>query len=215
MKRNLFTNILILFVVILFLLQVSCFAVIDQAKLFISTECNSHSSSSDTMKYALNTFSKLGYDIQRTSSLSGYQVTNSKAKVLDYIKGTGNNYALFVFAHGNTGIFTMNSSDVNQEIIPSNITGYWHFVFLNSCSCLSDDQFAQAFKTVGYNYRAILGWYKAVEFNASREWWSYFKNVAGTTNIRSACLAAADQCSYSTPIRIYGDKTWDGMAWDK
>jgi len=190
-------------------LQISSFAVTDQAKLFLSHELSSLSSAVRATNYAVQTFQKLGYDIQGgTTSVLKYYITNSKSTVLNYIKGTGNNYAFYEFAHGDDGLFNMSrdGSNAPQTIFASDITGYWHFVFM------ATDKLAQAFKTGGYNYRASLGWYATVTDAASEEWWSYFKNQAGTTNIRSACLNAADKCSRSTPIRIYGDKSWDGKA---
>lgn len=206
--RRKFLIVTIISLILITVLQISSFAVIDQAKLFIATDCN-NTLARQTTNYAIKTFEKLGYNVL------GLSITGRKSDVLNYISGTGNNYGFYEYGHGGTGVFTMKNGDKNQYIYPSDITGYWHFVFLNSCSCLSNDAFGQAFRTVGYSNRAILGWYQTVTFGASDEWWSYFKNVAGTTNIRSACLAAADKCSNSTPIRIYGDKTWNGKAWDK
>ena len=43
-----------------------------------------------------------------------------------------------------------------------------------------------------------------------------FKDIAGTTDLQKACLSATDKNNkYPTSIRIYGDKTWNGKAWDK
>lgn len=214
MKKRIFVTILISILIIL-TLQISSFAVIDQAKLFIAQEWSSDPSAVQTTKYAVKTFQTLGYDIKGGLPILKYTVTGLKSAILNWLSGDGNNYAFYVFAHGGSDNFTMENYDANQYVFPSDITGYWHFVFLNSCSGMATDVFARAFKTTGYNYRASLGWFNTVSNVASAEWWGYFKNVAGTTNIRSACLAAADQCSHSTPIRIYGDKTWDGKAWDK
>lgn len=214
MKKRIFVTILISILIIL-TLQISSFAVIDQARLFLAKEWTSSNSAVQTTLYAVRTFKTLGYDV--LGSIPWYTVTDSRSTVLNYISGTGHNYAFYVFAHGDDGRFNMcrDGDNAPQRIYSSDITGYWHFVFLNCCSSMSSDSLARAFKTTGYDYRASLGWFNTVTDVASAEWWGYFKNVAGTTNIRSACLAAADQCSHSTPIRIYGDKTWDGKAWDK
>lgn len=214
MKKRLFVTLLISILIILSL-QFSSFAVIDQAQLFLSTDFQNDSSATQAMKYGVKTFQTLGYNITSGNILRRYIITNSKSTVLNYISGTGNNYAFLVSSHGNSNCFAMQNGNSSSYIYPSDISGYWHFVFLDSCSSMANDSFARAFRTTGYDYRASFGWYTTVTTSGSEEWWSHFKDVAGTTNIRSACLAAADQCSNSTPIRIYGDKTWDGKAWDK
>lgn len=213
--RKKLTTILIISLILVCILQISSFAVIDQAKLFISTEISKINTTNETMVYAAQTFKKLGYDVQPGTAHLNYTITGLKKDVLNYISGTGNNYALFVYAHGGTGVFTMDNTKASEVIYTSNISGYWHFVFLNSCSCMSNDAFAQAFKTVGYSNRASLGWYDTVQYIGTYEWWSHFKDFAGKENLRDACLDAASLCEHSTPIRMYGDKTWYGYAWDK
>lgn len=205
----------IIFSILIILLQISSFAVIDQAKLFLSKDFKDDTSAKQAIAYSVKTLRNLGYDIKGGLPLLGYSLTDKKSDILNWLSGDGNNYAIVVSCHGNSSCFGMKNGDSSQCIYPSNITGYWHFVFLDSCSSMANDSFAKAFKTVGYNYRASFGWYTTVTTPATEEWWGYFKNEAGKTNIRSACLAAADKCSNSTPIRIYGDKTWDGKAWDK
>lgn len=214
MKKR-FCIITIVLLMLMMTLQMSSFAVIDQAQLFIAKEWANNTYAVQATTYAVKTFQTLGYDIKGGLPALHYTITDSRSTILNYLSGTGNNYAFFVFAHGGPGIFTMNNSSASAAIRSSDITGYWHFVFINGCSCMSNDSFAQAFKTVGYSNRASLGWFDVVTSGASSEWWSYFKNQAGTTNLRSACLASADKCSNSTPIRIYGDKTWNGKAWNK
>lgn len=213
--RKKFLFITIISLILICILQISSLAVIDQAQLFLSTDFQNDADAVQAMKHGVKTFQTLGYNIQGGLPLLHYSITDSKATVLQYIRGTGNNYAFLVSSHGNSSLFAMKLKDDNQDIYPKDISGYWHFVFLDSCSSMANDSFAQAFKTVGYSNRASFGWYTTVETPGSREWWSYFKKVAGTTNIRSACLSAADLCSNDTPIRIYGDKTWNGKAWDK
>lgn len=200
---------------LLCMLTTNALAVKDQARLFMSTDFNNSTSMKHATLCAVATYRRLGYNVIGGTPILGYTTTSSRQTVLNYISGMGNNYAFFVSAHGNPNLFTMQSGNQSQYIRPTDITGYWHFVFLNSCSCMSTDAFARAFKTVGYSNRASLGWFNTVTFAGSEEWWSYFVNQAGTTNLRAACLAAADRCSNSTPIRIYGDKTWNGRAWDK
>lgn len=144
-------------------------------------------------------------------------VTNAtKANVLNYISGTGKNYGFLVSSHGYAGLFNMDLSkdDNSARVFPSDITGYWHFVFINACDTMKTDAMAQAFKTIGYSNRASMGWSGTILNAGSREWWGYFYNSAGNMNLRAAALDAASKCQYNTPIRAYGDKeNWAGYAW--
>lgn len=213
MRKKVISSIFI-FLLVLCSLHISSFAGVDQVKLFLSTDFTSTSFGSQATNYAADTFEKLGYDIQLPSIPLRYFVTNSKSVVMDYIRGTGDNYAFFVFAHGNAGRFTMNVNDINQYIFSDEITGAWHLVFINSCNSMANTSLAEAFRTVGYSNRASLGWFDIVTDGGSAEWWGYFKNYAGTMSLRDACLEAASHCQHSTPIRILGDTSWYGFAWD-
>lgn len=199
---------LIILLIIIFILQIQCFASTDQAKLFLSSQLSTSPYATQTMAYAVSTYNTLGYNILGSSPY--YTVTGSKSDILNYINWAGNNYAYFSFSHGTSNAFWVANNDY---IWASDISGNWHFVFLNHCYSLYDNTFAQAFHTIGYTNRASLGWFDSVTDGASEEWWSYFKNVAGTTNLRAACLSAAGNCDHYTPIRIYGDKDWYGFAW--
>lgn len=193
-------------------LTTSCFAATDQVKLFLSTNFGSYSFSKTTMTYAALIYNKLGYN----NVMGGYNyaTTGSKSDVMSYINTSGNNYAFFEYAHGNESLFIMKEPDTSTAIYPSDISGNWHLVFLNSCSSLKTDSFAQAFKTTSaYQNRAILGWYNIVTHAGSKEFIQNFYNYVGTMGLRDACLAAAAECEYSTPIRIYGDTSWYGWAW--
>lgn len=210
MKRKINVISAILLLLILTINSVS-FAATDQFRAFRSYDFEDSSSVQQAVSYAVWTFQDLGYS--NVDGTNTYTKTNDKSVVLNYIKGSGNNYGFFVYAHGNSNLFTMKTGDSGRYIYPEDISGNWHLVFINGCSCMATDSFADAFNTVGYSNRATLGWYETVTIGAAEEWWSHFYPIAGSTNLRSACLSAADQCAGSTPIRIYGDKTWDGKAW--
>lgn len=215
MKKNLKKISIILLLFGAILINTTCFASTDEVRLFLSEDFANSNSARETISLAVGTFQNLGYN--NVLGVNRYTTTNSRNIVLDYINGAGNenHYAFFEFAHGADGRFNMckNGSIAPQRIYSSDISGNWHLVFLNSCEIMTTDSMARAFKTVGYSNRATLGWYKIVEVEACQQWWSYFYHLAGTTNLRSACLSAADQCSSSTPIRIFGDKDWNGKAW--
>ncbi len=198
-----------IFMAVVLMLQSSIFASNWQVQGFMSTDFSGIAETNSL--YAMNTFRNLGYN-NVFGNNDTWTTTGNKSTVMEYINYPGNNFGFYVNAHGNPNLFTMQNGNPSQYIYPSDISGYWHLVFIDSCSCLATDVFARAFQTVGYSNRSTLGWYEDVTVGGATEWFSYFKNVAGTTNIRSACLIAADQTSYYTPIRIFGDKTWTGIA---
>lgn len=187
-----------------------CFAATDEFKAFNTWDFD-HTLGVETVSLAVYTFQKLGYINAAGTNI--FTTTSSRSLVLNYIAGTGKNYGFYIQAHGNSNLFTTKSGDSTQYIYPSDITGYWHLVFIDSCSGGATNNFASAFKTEGYSNRAYLSWYTTVTNAGAREWWGYFYGYAGTTDLRNACLLAADRCSNSTPIRMYGDKTWSGYAW--
>lgn len=182
--RKTIIKISLIVISIILLLQIPCFAAVDQAHLFLSKDFENDASAVQAMMHSVSTCRTLGYDIQGgISIIIPFSITDSKTPVLNYISGTGDNYAFLVSSHGNSSLFCMKNGDPSSYIYPSDISGAWHFVFLDSCSSLADDDFAQAFRTVGYSNRATLGWFDTVNTSASAEWWSYFKNAVGTTNL--------------------------------
>ena len=217
MKKNKIKDCLLLFAIILILSSSSCFASTDQFKAFKTNDyeipevsTTDHNAVNTAVNYGVATFKKLGYI---NANGSGYVQTSSKTTVLNWINLKGKNYGFYIYAHGNSSCFTTVRNNTSYYIYPSDISGNWHLVFLDSCSCLQTNAFATKFHTDGYSKRATLGWYKTIKHVNSADWWGKFYQEVGSTNIRSACLSAADQCSGSTPIRIYGDKTWNGKAW--
>lgn len=165
-----------------------------------------------SIKWGVATFNKLGYSNAGGNSTAVSNV-NNKQDVLNWIRQSSNNYGFYIYAHGTKDWIEVVQGDSSTYLYPSEISGNWHLVFLNCCSCNATNAFATKFHTDGYSKRATLGWYMDVEHKASAEWWPKFYNLAGNTDLRTACLNAADQCSNKTPIRIYGDKTWNGKSW--
>lgn len=208
----------LIFIIFINFFANNSFAGTDQAASFMSSEVSNSNSLGLAASAIGAIYSKLGYNIVTPAPFSA---VNSKTPVLSYINGNGNNYALNVICHG-SGNSTISRLNMNRDgnvgdsecIYPSNITGNWHFVILNSCSSLAGPSFANAFKTTSaYSNRAILGWYNSVEFEAVGEFWPHFYNKVGTMGLRDLALYAASNCANSTPIRFYGDASWYGWAW--
>lgn len=209
MKKYIIKLNIILFAIII-LLTTTCFAATDEFRAFNTWDFD-HQTGIETVSYAVLSFQKLGYI--NTAGHNGYNTTSSKNVVLNYIAGTGKNYGFYIQAHGDSESFTTKNGDLSQDIYPSDISGYWHLVFIDACSTGATDNFARAFHTVGYSNRAYLSWFTTVSNIGAREWWGYFYQQVGNSGLRTACLAAADKCNNSTPIRMYGDKEWNGKAW--
>lgn len=212
-KLKFLFNVLIATLLFVFLFQVFSFASTDQAAIYFSSDFAGEQCAKDAANYAGLTFRKLGYNLTTVNGANLYVMTNSNQTVLNYITGSGNNYGLYVSSHGGTGWFSMQLNG-STKIYPSDIKGNWHFVFLDSCRSLANGDFASAFKTTSaYSNRAILGWYKDVTTGASAEFWPHFYSFAGTESLRDCALDAASNCVADTPIRFYGDSSWNGYAW--
>ena len=213
--RKKYRNLIILvFTIILIFSNTVCFASTDEFAVFSSVDASADSIMMSATAYGMLTFQKLGYINVNGTNMG---VTNAtREQVLNYISGTGKNYGFLVSAHGYAGRFNMNMSktDGSQRVYASDITGYWHLVFINACDTMSTDEMARAFKTIGYTNRASMGWSGTISNEASKEWWGHFYNSAGNMSLRAAALDAASKCINSTPIRAYGDKeSWYGYAW--
>lgn len=196
-------------VVCILICTINSYAV-EEFKAFRSKDFNGNSASDTSVYYGVWTFQKLGY---RNAGGSGNYYNNCDRNfVLNWINGYSNNYGFYEYAHGNSELFTMQDGNQWNNIYPSDISGNWHLVFLDSCSCLSTTRFARAFNIYGYGNRAIMGWYDTVLQVSSADWWQYFYRYAGNMGLREACLAAARDSAYDNPIRLFGDGDWNGIA---
>ena len=191
---------------------------IERYKAFMSNDYERLSSELKNAVYnakdkGARTFMKLGYKNVFSSNIPIVEATSDKNVVLNWIREKSNNYGFYIYAHGDPYVFTMIKNDESQYIYPREISGNWHLVFLDSCSCLATDRFARAFNVIGHNRRAIIGWYKKIDHRGSSQWWNYFYAYAGNMGLRDACLKAAGKVdNWSTPIKMYGDKSWNGRV---
>ena len=188
------------------------FAGTDEVGIFLTGDAAGWNGGPKGASYAALIFDKLGY---RNVRGSGYYTVNTKAEVLDYIRNGSKHYGFYYNGHAYSNGMNVNSQTNGADAILYNeITGNWHLVFLDGCSTAATDQLANAFKIVGYSNRLFIGWYKTVNSYDAGEWNEAFYNHVGTTNLRSAALAAVDDViNLNTPIRMYGDKNWYGWAW--
>ena len=205
--KKIFISIIICFTLII---QTSnCFASNFEFKAFVSRDWGGDASSRNAASYMVNIYQKLGY---RNSNGSGFVNYASKGDVTNYLNYLGNNFGMYICAHGGPDCIAMVNGVGSEYIYPNEMRGYWHLVFIDACSCLKTTVFADALKTTGYAKRACIGWYDTVTNVASEEFMKHFYVTAGKSNLRQSLLDAAQLCENYTPIRIYGDKSWNGYA---
>lgn len=129
----------------------TCFAGTDQFRAFMSYDYETPESTktavNSAVNYAVWTFQKLGYI--NASGTNAITKTKSRSVVLsEWIEPAGQNYGFYVYAHGNQNLFAMENGNSSSCIYHSDLSGYWHFAFIDSCSCYATDAFAQALHTV-------------------------------------------------------------------
>lgn len=204
-KRNIL-KIVSLLLIILLLLTTSVSAKSNHFKAFASQDILNDAGAlgTETINSMVNIMGTLEYNNYYGS---GYHTTSQRQDVLNYIGMTGNNYGLAVLAHGNHGYFTMGDGAIDAD----DISGTWHLVLINSCYTYSNNNLANAFKTVGYTHRASVGFTGNLYFTAARDFWNTFNGLAGSTNL-SAIVSASNAAS-GAPGILYGDGSWNGYAW--
>lgn len=204
--------IVIIMITLFFASSLNSFAVIDQAGIF-SANSLQIGYEIQLAQLAREGMQKLGYNITEYND----SVTEIET-IVNYITDSGNHYAMYLNGHGAEDVFSIYQTG-NEIITPTNntIKGYWHFIFMSSCSSAATDTFANAFKTTGYTNRAFMGWYKTVEVGWNYRWSQQFWPHVGENTLRQVALDATSVSNTpgTTPIRMYGDKNWYGWAWDK
>lgn len=156
---------------------------------------------------------KLGY----TSSSGVINNNFTTNPVLPFVRDDLNAYGFYIDCHGST---TTLATDNKTILTTSQVKGNWHFVFLDACSTAANTNWANAFKiSSSYSKRAFLGWSNTVTTKNAYSFCSYFwpetYNGNHSNNIRDAAVWAADQVpgSGTTPIKFYGDKSYNGKAY--
>lgn len=125
---------------------------------------------------------------------------------------SSNSYGFYVSCHGTSNYLT----DIKSWwLYSSEITGNWHFVFLDACSTAANTTWANAFKINGYSRRAFLGWSTIVSTDNTYLFATFFWPQVGLGSIRDAAVWAASKVpgAGTTPIRFYGDYTYSGRAY--
>lgn len=125
-------------------------------------------------------------------------------------------YVFYVDCHGSPTVLADATEPINATWMRSTaeVSGNWHFVFLDACNTAVDTRWANAFKTIGYSKRGFLGWYDTVQtggaFHFGQFFWPEVVNHAHSSNIYDAAVwSAAQVIGEYTPIGYSGN----GRAW--
>lgn len=202
--RTLVKNFSIILMVFILLFSYSTISYADSARVFACSLVNTYL---EHRIYASCGFEDLGY-----ATTCSYGAV-PKADVMEWINASSNNYGFYICTIGNSGYFY---DYYGEQITPSEISGNWHLVFLDSGASAATTNFASAFKTYGYTNRAFLGWYASVDSDNSLEFNYYFwHDYVGSATLRLAAIYAANSVpgDGTTPIRFYGDTNWQGYSW--
>lgn len=161
---------------------------------------------------ATTCFKKLGYN-----TLSAYYSSgNMRTSILNFLKRS-DAYGFYLACHGDKNQTVLSGNNNSWEIHRSDISGNWRFVFLDACYSANGTGWASCFNISNSSKnRAFLGWYKEVNGKYSTQFTSFFFpeviNRDHSDNIRDAAVWAAYKVKGegTTPIRFYGDKTYNG-----
>lgn len=190
----------------------------DKAACYGQTDTHYYMGETTTIR-ATSGFSSLGYTTTRQNS----DVASTLKTSLSNFMLIDDAYGLYIRSHGDAEmtILATEKNDVFSIILNcSDVSGNWHFVFLDACYTGTDSTWADAFNiTSSHGNRGFLGWSGSVLTGNSYKFGNEFWPLVGTMTLRNAALAAADEVpnnddgTPSTPIRYYGDWSYNGEAW--
>lgn len=159
----------------------------------------------DCVDYSIIGFNRLNY-----SPVYNTYGAIAREGILSWIGNTGNGYGFSIRAAGSSTFFY---DSYNNKITPSDISGNWDLVFLDSGYSAANTNFASAFKTIGYSNRGFIGWDSSVTASNSELFNYYLWNIYVTSNtINNAVSLSASQISGTTSPVYYGDTSWYGYA---
>lgn len=166
---------------------------------------------------ARSCFHQLGY-------LSLYPIitddmTTLRSQILTFL-ARSDAYGFYIASHGTPADQTRTLYGNTDTVFlrPADISGNWKFVFIDACYSAQNTDWSNSFNiTSTSTNRAFLGWYDQVGGPESLQFSNYFFpeviNGYYSDNIRDAAVWAASQVpgSGTTPIRFYGDRTYNGV----
>lgn len=190
----------------------------EKAGCYGQTDTNYYKGATTT-KLAVAGYKKLGYTTSSTTSDTGSVL---RSTITSFMSGS-TAYGLYIRAHGSAAnsngvqlLATKVGETYSNFLYTYDVSGNWHFVFLDACHTADSSNWANRFNiSSSYSNRAYLGWSGAVLTGNSYKFAVQFWPLVGTMSIRNAAVAAAAEVegSGTTPIRFYGDTSYYGKAW--
>ena len=174
---------------------------------------NGFSYSTESRNLARTYLKKLGYT--STSTLVGD--SGLRNKVYNFVRNDPQAYGFYIDCHGST---TTLATDSNNILSYTEVLGNWHFVFLDACSTAANTNWSNKFHiSSSYSNRAFFGWRTSVTvsdaYSFCSAFWPETYNQNHSNNVRDAAVWAAAQVpgSGTTPIKFYGDTSYNGRAY--
>lgn len=190
----------------------------EKAGCYGQTDTNYYKGATTT-NLAVAGYKKLGYTTSSQTSDTGSVL---RSTVTSFMSGS-TAYGLYIRAHGSEAnsngvqlLATKVGESYSSFLYTYDVSGNWHFVFLDACHTADSSNWANCFNiSSSYSNRAYLGWYGTVTTGNSYLFAVEFWPLVGTMSIRNAAVAAAAEVegSGTTPIRFYGDTSYYGTAW--
>lgn len=132
-------------------------------------------------------------------------------------------YGLYINAHGlgdaNGNYVNAIGDGVNWELYATEVSGNWHFVYLDCCFTSSTNNFANAFHTIGYTNRVFVGHNNEVLQSTSYEFtWRFAGLLSSTSNSVFNCAVLARDAVIVSGYAdcnpgVLGDLSYDGSSW--
>ena len=216
MKKNFVLKGLLSLAILLALVPTQRVFASDRARVF-STDF--FSTMASDKQHAVNGLNSLNYNVSTKDSAT-------KSQILSWTNSGGsnynnNNYCFYISTHGASDTeaasgITYFKDNNRVKIYPGNITGNWHFIYIDACNSKRNNKFPNSFniKSTSSN-KAYLGWATEVQIASANSFNNYFLETYVTHHpIRTAAIKAAADVpgSGTTPIRFVGDTSWYGAG---
>lgn len=156
---------------------------------------------------------RLGYNASTTVKSDKSLISDVK----NFLKNDSKAYAFYFVGHGSEDVLGFKKNTYGRIRRDSDVTGNWHFVFLDACSTAVNSGWADAFHINGYSRRAFLGWNGTILYSDRYKFaMAFWPRVDGKVAIQKAAIDAAAEVpgSGTTPIKFYGDRSYNGRAWN-
>lgn len=173
--------------------------------------------SGDSVDRASTYMALMGYIPTYLNKLDTVELKNN----ITYLLGRDNAYAFYFCGHGDSSTVDPSlaikdsNDDYHDVLLKSEVTGNWHFVFLDACHT-GRSIWAEAFNiSSSHPKTAYLGWDGKVQASNTNSFCIKFWMHRVLMNVRDAAVKAAGEVPGvgTTPIKFFGDTSYNGEPW--